>query len=136
MSRFRHNIKRVIDRLGGINGEPLVWTFHRWTSAGEDAYNNETFTLDATGVEVNVIRVEDPTPDPNLYPWGENRTVDVQLLVEDTIVGLDDIEDTTRKAPIFKSPNGIKFEAIAMGREGNIFGWARVFLEKVRDGSA
>lgn len=129
MSRYLSGFKsRVAKKLG----QEAEWTTNTWTQGAKDEYGKYVFTKDAA-VTVYPIRVEDPTPDPNLYPWGEDRTVDVQLIVPSDTVGLDDIEDTTKKAPIWTSPQGVVFEAIALGREGFVFGWARIFLEKRRD---
>lgn len=106
------------------------WTYQLWSYGSVNAYNRKALTL-GSAVDIKAIRTETSKERVVVDVQGQERTLDITLLIKDS-VDFSDIEDTTKKSPIFTSPSGIKYEGIALGLEGNVIGFQRVFLSKQR----
>jgi len=118
---------RMISRRG------TAWAMKTWVEGSADAYKDKTRTLSAA-TNITAIRTETAKEVVKLHMRGEERTIDVQLLMADT-VDVSQIEDTTKKAPIVTSPSGEVYDMVAVGREGELLGFRRAFLSKRRSGS-
>lgn len=117
-------VARMIARQG------QSWTMTPQVLGSKDNYGDRAIS-DDTPIPVKAIRTETAEADAVLTVRGEERKVDVELIV-DSSLDVSDIEDTTERAPRFTSPEGIEFDAVAVGREGNIKGFHRIFLSKSR----
>ena len=118
-------VKRMIKRSG------QTWQMQIWAEGSISAdYGRSNKTLPTT-IDITAIRTETAKERAVIDVQGEERTVDAQLIVNDT-VDVSSIEDTTKIAPIFTSPSGVEYDGIALGREGELLGFRRVFLMKRR----
>ena len=116
--------KRMVTRLGA------GWVMKTWTIGATDEYKRKARTPDVI-TNITAIRGETAKETITLNVRGEERTIDVQLLVNDT-VDVSTIEDTSFKAPIFVSPTGVNYDGVAVGREGEVVGMRRIFLSRRR----
>ncbi len=117
-------VKRMIARRGE------AWTIQNWTVGAEDEYKDRARTP-ASGATITVIRTETAKEGVTIDFRGEKRTIDVQLIVRDD-VDVSEIDDSTKAAPLVTSPEGTLYDAIALGREGQIIGFRRIFLSQRR----
>lgn len=118
-------VARMLERQGE------TWTYKVWSDGALNAYKRAAQTLSA-GTEVKVLRTETSKEKTDIDVLGQQRTLDATLIVVEGDIDVADIEDTTKRSPVFVSPQGLEFEAIALGREGNLMGFHRVFLSKMR----
>lgn len=118
-------VARMIKRRG------TTWAIQTWVEGAASAdYGRSAKTL-ATAVNFTAIRTETAKERTTIDVQGEERTVDAQLIATN-IAAFDDVEDTTKLAPVITSPSGVKYDAIALGREGDILSFRRIFLIKRR----
>lgn len=117
-------ISRMMTRKG------RDWTYETVSEGALNTYRRSMKTRDAA-LTVRAIRTETAKERASITVRGEERTVDAQLIILDS-VDLSAVEDTTQVAPVFTSPSGVEYDAIALGREGEIVGFRRVFLTKRR----
>ena len=115
-------VGRMIDRSG------RTWIMKTWIEGATNAYNRTEKTL-SDPIEIKGIRTETAKERVVIDSQGQERMLDVTLLIKDS-VDVSDVEDTTKKSPLFISPEGFIYEAIALGREGNILDFHRIFLAK------
>lgn len=119
---------RMIERRG------KTFTMKRWVTGAVDTdYGRTTSndTLETTGTTFKAILSETAKERVVVMPSGEERTVDAQLIVKNTL-DVSDIDDTTKRAPVIISPDGLTYDAIALGREGEVVKVRRIFLLKRR----
>jgi hypothetical protein len=118
-------VKRLIKRQG------RTWQLQAWVEGAASTDYGRTDKTLPTATNITAIRTETAKERTVIDAQGEERTVDAQLLVDDT-VDVSSIEDTTKIAPILTSPSGVQYDGIALGREGEIIGFRRIFLSKRR----
>lgn len=107
------------------------WSMRSWVTSSMSAYKNKTRTLGAA-TTVRAIRSETAKERVRRDIRGQERTIDCQLIVAATI-DVTAIEDTTQEPPVFVSPSGVYYDAVAVGREAeSIQGTHRIFLIKRR----
>lgn len=118
------SVKRLISRRG------RTWQIQYWVEGVANAYKRTGKTLTAA-VNFTAIRTETAKEKASISVRGEERTLDAQLLVN---MDLDvaDVEDTKQISPVITSPSGVQFDAIALGREGEVLNFRRIFLSKRR----
>ena len=119
----------AVDRLIARRGES--WTIQRWVEGAASAAYGRTDKTLATAEAFTGIRTETAKERSVIDVQGEERTLDAQLLVNDTL-NVADIEDTTKITPVIASPTGVQYDAVALGREGEVIGFRRIFLSKRR----
>lgn len=117
--------KRMIKRRG------QTWQMQAWIEGAASTDYGRTGKTLPTATDITAIRTETAKERTVIDVQGEERTVDAQLLVNDT-VDVSSVEDTTKVAPIFTSPSGVVYDGIALGREGEVIGFRRIFLAKRR----
>lgn len=117
-------VKRLIERSG------RDWKIQYWIEGPSNAYRRHERTLAKPKV-FKAIRTETAKEITSIEVRGEERTLDAQLLVNDDL-DVGDIEDTTKISPVITSPTGVKYDAIALGREGELMKFHRIFLSKRR----
>ncbi len=118
------SVRRMITRRGQI------WQIQYWVEGAANAYKRTAKTL-STAVEFTAIRTETAKEKTTIDVRGEERTLGAQLVISDDL-DVADIEDTTNIAPVITSPTGVEYDAIALGREGEVLGIRRIFLSKRR----
>ncbi len=118
------SVKRLIARRG------QTWRIQYWVEGAINQYQRSNKTLGSV-VEFKGIRTETAKETSTIEARGEERTLDAQLIVNDS-VDVEDIEDTSKIAPVVTSPSGVRYDAMALGREGEIMGFHRIFLSKRR----
>lgn len=107
------------------------WTMKSWVDGVTNEYKNVNRTLGA-GVTVRAIMTETAKERVTRTVLGKESTVDAQLLVKSDL-DVSAIEDSTQEPPVFISPYGLEFDAVAVGREAQpILGMVRIFLLKRR----
>lgn len=117
-------VTRMIARRG------RTWLWCLWSESGSNEYNRTEKVLGAP-IDIVAIRTETAKERTTMDVRGQERTLDAQLLV-DLSVDVSDVEDTTKIAPIAVSPSGVSYDAIALGREGEVMDFHRIFLSKRR----
>ncbi len=117
-------VKRLLRRRG------KTWQIQYWIEGAENVYKRTAKTL-TTAIDFTAIRTETAKEKRTIEVRGEERTLDAQLLV-DLDVDVGDIEDTTKITPVITSPTGVKYDAISLGREGEVMDFRRIFLSKRR----
>lgn len=108
------------------------WGVQSWSYDSTSKYNTKINTLGSM-TTIRAIRSETAKERIRRDVRGQDRTIDAQILVSVDAVDVTDIEDTTKEPPVFTSPSGIKYDAIAVGREAeDILGMRRIFLVQRR----
>lgn len=117
-------VGRLIRRRG------KTWNIQYWVEGGVNAYRRTNKTLSAP-IPFLAIRTETAKERAIISARGEERTLDAQLLILEDL-DVSDIEDTTKISPVITSPTGIQYDAITLGREGEVMKFNRIFLSKRR----
>ncbi len=118
------SVKRLLSRRG------TTWQIRYWIEGATNAYKRTNKTL-GTAIDFIAIRTETAKEKTTINVRGEERTLDAQLLV-DIDLDVSDVEDTTQISPVIISPSGVNYDAIALGREGEVMKFRRIFLSKRR----